>query len=72
MKFLLFFVIVLCYACSQSADADLENTLKSAGRNRPELEYILDYYSRLDKDSLKDRSARYLLENMTYHYFINR
>lgn len=68
MKFLLFFVIVLCYACSQSADADLENTLKSAGKNRPELEYVLDYYSRHDKDSLKYRSARYLLENMTYHY----
>ncbi|MDQ1151229.1 hypothetical protein QE382_003213 [Sphingobacterium zeae] len=68
MKFFLFFVIVLCYACAQSADADLENTLNSAGKNRPELEYVLDYYSRHDEDSLKYKSAKYLLENMTYHY----
>ncbi|MDR6733416.1 hypothetical protein [Sphingobacterium sp. 2149] len=66
MKFFLFFVIVLCYACAQSADADLENTLNSAGKNRPELEYVLDYYSRHDEDSLKYKSAKYLLENMLY------
>lgn len=36
-----------------------------AGKNRKELEKVLEYYQ---NDSLKLRAAQFLIENMPYHY----
>lgn len=43
----------------------LEQALIQAGKNRKELEKVLEYYQ---NDSLKLRAAQFLIENMPYHY----
>ena len=42
----------------------LEVALRSAGDNRGELEKVLCYYKRKNTDSLKNKAACYLIENM--------
>jgi hypothetical protein len=44
----------------------LEYALGLAGENRPELEKVLEHYA---GDSLKYEAARFLIENMPYHYY---
>lgn len=46
----------------------LESALQLAGANRMELEKVLQHYSTTPDDSLKYRSAVYLIENMPEHY----
>ncbi len=62
--FLFFFII---YSCSDKKSG-LDLALEAAGENRPELEKVLQYYSRNPEDSLKYRAARFLIENMPYYY----
>lgn len=46
----------------------IEEALKLSGENRGELEKVLSYYSQNVGDSLKLKSAIFLIENMPYHY----
>ena len=46
----------------------MEKALEISGTNRAELEKVLEHYR---EDSLKLRAARFLIENMQYHFSIN-
>lgn len=66
MKRLLYAMAVCClFACSRTPDKELEQALRLAGKNRTELEAVLEHYK---NDSLKLKAARYLIRNMPYHY----
>ena len=56
--------MILLSACS-SQDNRLEYALRFAESNRTELEKVLDHYS---TDPEKLEAARFLIENMPYHY----
>jgi len=45
----------------------LEYALQLAGKNRSELEKVLEHYSRDKNDSLKLRAAKFLIMNCVYH-----
>lgn len=57
----------LC-SCSDNEERRLEKALEMAGTNRAELEKVMEYYR---GDSLKLRAARFLIENMQYHFSVN-
>lgn len=57
----------LC-SCSDNEERRLEKVLEMAGTNRAELEKVMEHYR---GDSLKLRAARFLIENMQYHFSIN-
>ncbi len=59
----------LCISCSKSVNP-LELSLNLSENNRTELETVLQFYSK-PKDSLKLRAAKYLIENMKYHSYID-
>ena len=63
----LLYLLMLCYmsSCTNITDQRLEEALRMAGHNRAELENVLKHY---EQDSLKFKAARYLIENMPYHY----
>jgi hypothetical protein len=69
MKRLIFlsflFSLLFLFSCTHSSI--ITQTLELAGSNRPELEKVLSHYK---NDSLKLRAARFLIENMAYHYTI--
>ena len=67
LKQMIFFLSAFCCACHGGNDK-LENALRLAGDNRPELEKVLDHYSENPADSLQLRAARFLIENMPGHY----
>ena len=58
----------LIAACTQQTDSDLESALKYASKNRIELEKVLKKYSSSPKDSMKLKSAIFLIKNMPGHY----
>ena len=65
---MLFCLLLLCmFSCKRQTR--LEEALSLAGENRSELEKVLLHYSMSPADSLKLRSAKYLVENMTYHRY---
>ena len=61
MIFFLFF-----NACNQSTPT-VKKALQKAGRNRHELEFVLEHYSKTPADSLKFQAACFLIGNMPYH-----
>ena len=61
-------IILLLVSCSRYSADDLEWALKQAGKNRAELEKVLEHYSANPADSLKLKAAQFLIENMPYHY----
>lgn len=63
----LLFVAFFCIGCQQKVTY-LEYVLVAAGKNRPELEYVLSYYK---DDTLKLKAAEFLIENMPGHYSYN-
>lgn len=66
MKRILYAMAVCClFACSRISDKELEQALRFAGKNRTELEAVLNHYK---NDSLKLKAACYLIRNMPYHY----
>lgn len=66
-----FFIIAAVTAiCSCNSNSNLENALELAGHNRPELESVLEHYSRNEKDSMKLRAAKFLIENMPGHHTV--
>ena len=56
---------ILMLSCNKSSQ--LEVALQFAGDNRPELEKVLDYYKN-DPNQLKLKAAKFLIENMPYHF----
>lgn len=65
--------VVLCVSCALCSCSDneerrMEKALEMAGTNRVELEKVMEHYR---GDSLKLRAARFLIENMQYHFSIN-
>lgn len=57
----------LC-SCSDNGERRMKKALEMAGTNRAELEKVMEHYR---GDSLKLRAARFLIENMQYHFSIN-
>ena len=60
-------LMVLLFSCRKEPDY-LENALRFAGENRPELEKVLAHYSSDLNDSLKLKAAKFLIKNMPGHY----
>lgn len=50
-----------------SCDRQLSKSLELAGDNRAEMEKVLEHFKH-DPDPLKYKAARFLIENMPYHY----
>lgn len=61
----LFCIMFLMHSCSLSP---LEQSLKMAGKNRIELQKVLDYYSEYPADSLKYKAACFLIKHIPYYY----
>ena len=60
--------VLVCIAfagCRIENNKRLEFALASADTNRTELEHVLEHYK---NDTLKYMAARYLMENMPYHF----
>lgn len=55
------------YSCSQYP-REISESLELAGKNRPELEKVLDHYSHDPADSIKYRAACFLVRNLRWHY----
>lgn len=65
MKGIVYF-IVLCMCCTcRYGNTAVEEALMLAGKNRGELEAVLEYYR---EDSLKTKAAEFLIGNMPGHY----
>ena len=62
--YLLMIAGLLGISCRQAGVLP-DNVRTAAGKNRQELQRVLDHY---DNDPLKQRAAMYLLENMPGHY----
>ena len=65
-----YFFLVCCtviYACGR-IDRKLISALQLAGTNRPELEKVLENYSKTEADSLKLKAAKFLIANMPGHF----
>lgn len=58
--------LVLFIACGCTVNNKLDQALRLAANNRPELEKVLHHY---EGDSLKYEAASFLIENMPYHYY---
>ena len=59
--------VLLCFL--QSCNRRLSTALDLAGKNRTELEKVLNHFKN-DPDPLKYESAKFLIENMPYHYSV--
>ena len=59
----------LCFLLSMfsSCRSRLQDALESAGENRAEMERVLEHFKN-DPDTLKYSAAKFLIENMPYHY----
>ncbi|MBE6265466.1 MAG: hypothetical protein E7102_03190 [Prevotella ruminicola] len=64
LRYGLFLVSILLLNSCQN---QLDNALELAGDNRHELEIVLNHYKD-DPDTLKYGAAKFLIENMPYHY----
>lgn len=61
-------VILISLGASCTNNNALERALDEAGNNRIEFLKVLEYYGRNAKDSLKLKSAKFLIANMNDHY----
>lgn len=69
MKQFLYLLLLCCVSCSEKiSSSKLSVILEEAGENAKELEIVLRHYSSDVKDSLKYKSAIYLIENMPNRY----
>lgn len=66
-SFLTFFIIFIIFLLS-SCDNELNRSLEMAGSNRPELEKVLEHFED-DPDPLKYKAAKFLIENMRFHFY---
>ncbi|WP_203257007.1 transglutaminase domain-containing protein [Hyunsoonleella ulvae] len=61
---------LIFFSCGQNnMPEDVEKALLLAGENQSELLKVINTYNKAPKDSLKLRSAYYLIANMPYHSF---
>ena len=60
------FICVLTNGCT--LEPDVEAALKTAGPNRKNLEYVLEYYREIAPDPQKLNAAEFLIANMPGHY----
>ena len=67
LRSILLSFFLLTFSCSEHSH-EIEEVLKLAKKNRPELEKVLKYYSLNPKDSLKLRAAEFLILNMPGKY----
>ncbi|MGJ1225354.1 hypothetical protein ACR78H_07445 [Sphingobacterium siyangense] len=67
LRFLFFLLVILISACS-TKPSRLELALQKAGKNRTELEKVINKYSEDPIDSLKRRSVIFLIENMDGYF----
>jgi hypothetical protein len=68
MKQVLLIFMMLAFAACSPYPAEVEQALRLAGRNRSELERVLERYKQQPVDSLKYRAACFLIENMPGKY----
>lgn len=61
----LFYIVFLMCSCSLSP---LDQSLKMAGKNRGELQKVLDHYGEYPEDSLKFKAACFLIKHIPYYY----
>ena len=65
MKNLLLCCLAATLAVSSCQKTSIRQTLEKAGENRRELETVLEHYK---NEPLKEKAARFLLENMDGHF----
>jgi hypothetical protein len=61
-------IIGLLFSCNRNSR--LEHALELAGKNRTELEQVLNHYKNRPADKLKYKAACFLIENMRIHYHL--
>ena len=59
-------IIIVTYSCTSKNDSSIEY----AGDNNVELQRVLDYFED-GSNPLKYEAAKFLIENMPYHYTFN-
>ena len=64
-KLILLLGVLGMISCTRNVG--LERTFQRAGENRAELEKVLRHY---EDDTLKLRAAKFLIENMPYHFSV--
>lgn len=62
-------LIISVVGCSKGEKTRLELALNRAGKNKIELQNVLDHYEKDMKDSLRYKAACFLIENMPLHSF---
>lgn len=68
MKKAVFILLHIVFICScNSTPKEVQGVLDSSGDNRPELEKVIEHYRWNPADSLKLKSAYYLIENSNKH-----
>lgn len=63
----IFLFLLLFFSCQSTEEKQLEKVLTLSGKNRPELEKVLEHYKENEADSLKLRAAEFLIMNMPGH-----
>lgn len=66
MKYVIFILSITLLSCNNKKDKKLNFALEFAGENKHELEEVLDHY---ENNSEKRAAAKFLIENMPYHYY---
>ncbi len=61
------YCLIFLFACS-SPKSKLDIALEQSAGNRHELEYVLEYFSKHESDTLHLKFAKFLIENMPGHY----
>ena len=62
-RFVYIMFLLVSFSCNSKSDL-LKYTLSNAKENKKELENVIQYYSKNNKDSLKLKAAMFLIENM--------
>ena len=60
-------ILILSVLFLGACDHEIDDSLGSAGKNRIELEKVLLYFEKKDAP-LRYRAAKFLIQNMVYHY----
>ncbi|MDR1227160.1 MAG: discoidin domain-containing protein [Prevotellaceae bacterium] len=70
MKFFFLFLLIswFCLSCGNHYPLEIKEALQQAGKNRHELEKVLEHYSSNPADSLKHKAAEFLIANMPGKY----
>ncbi len=69
INYMVFSIITLfILGCSHKKNTSLEEVLKLAGKNRHELERVINHYKTAPEDSLKLKAAEFLILNMPGKY----